>query len=97
MTKLESLEERRNLISLKFAKSCLKNENFSKLFPLRKIGHAMNVRNPDKYAVTKANTERYKRSTIPFLQRFLNVENHNRKMELNKLKLAGNSKRKYYL
>ena len=97
MTKLESLEERRKLISLKFAKSCLKNENFSKLFPLRKIKHAMNVRKPDKYVVANANTERYKRSTIPYLQRLLNVENQNRKTELNKLQLVGDSKRKYYL
>ena len=97
MTKLESLEERRKLISLKFAKSCLKNENFSKLFPLRKIKHAMNVRKPGKYVVANANTERYKRSTIPYLQRLLNVENQNRKTELNKLLLVGESKRKYYL
>ena len=31
LTNLESLEERRGFLSLKFAKNCLKNENFSKL------------------------------------------------------------------
>ena len=95
MTKLERLEERRGLISLKFAKNCLKNENFSKLFPLKKMKHEMNVRNPDKYVVKKANTERYKRSTVPFLQRQLNADNNNRKAELKKLQSIGDSKRKY--
>ena len=57
----------------------------------------MNVRKPGKYVVANANTERYKRSTIPYLQRLLNVENQNRKTELNKLQLVGDSKRKYYL
>ena len=96
LSKMESLEERRGLISLKFAKNCLKNENFSKLFPLKKINHAMNVRNPDKYVVKRANTERFKRSTIPYLQRQLNLENRERKMELKKLQLLGDSKLKFY-
>ena len=42
LAKMESLEERRGLISLKFAKNCLKNENFSKLFPLKRKNHGMN-------------------------------------------------------
>ena len=96
LAKLESLEERRGLISLKFAKNCLKNENFSKLFPLKRKNHAMNVRNPDKYVVKSANTERYKNSTIPFLQRQLNLENIKRKVELKKVQLVNDSKRKYY-
>ena len=91
LTKLESLEERRASISLKFAKNCLKNVNFSKLFPLKKISHAMNVRNPDKYVVKSANTERFKRSTIPFLQRQLNLENKKRKLEFKKLQSLGDS------
>ena len=95
LTKLESLDERRGLLSLKFAKNCLKNSNFSKLFPLKKMNHAMKVRNPDKYVVTNANTERLKRSTIPFLQRQLNVENNSRKYELRRLQSFGDSKRKY--
>ena len=95
LTKLESLDERRGFISLKFAKNCLKNENFSKLFPLKRKKHAMNVRNPDKFIVKNANTERYKRSTIPFLQRQLNVDDYKRKVELKKLQSIGDSKRKY--
>ena len=57
----------------------------------------MNMRNPDKYVVKKANTERYKRSTVLFLQRQLNAaDNKNRKAELKKLQSIGYSKRKYY-
>ena len=56
----------------------------------------MNVRNPDKYVVKSANTERYKNSTIPFLQRQLNLENIKRKVELKKVQLVNDSKRKYY-
>ena len=94
LTKMDSLEERRGLIGLKFAKNCLKNQNFSKLFPLKKTNHAMNVRNPDRYLVKSAKTERYKKSTIPFLQRLLNDENNKRKIELKKMQVLGDSKRK---
>ena len=89
------LEERRGFLSLKFAKNCLKNENFSKLFPLKKTKHAMNVRNPDKFIVKIANTERYKRSAIPFLQKLLNNENSQRKIEIKKFLSKGDSKRQY--
>ena len=95
LTSLESLEERRGFLSLRFAKNCLKNENFSKLFPLKKTKHAMNVRNPDKFIVKIANTERYKRSAIPFLQRLLNNENSQKKIEMEKFISKGDLKRKY--
>ena len=32
----------------------------------------MKKRNHEKYVVTNANTERYKKSAVPFLQRLLN-------------------------
>ena len=78
---LLSLEERREVIGLRFVKNSLKNANFSKLFPLKEFKHVMDVRNPLKYHVIKANTERYRRSTIPFLQRQLNREYLKRKSE----------------
>ena len=65
--------------------STLKNVNFSKLFPLKRINHVMNVRNPLKYQINKANTERYRRSTIPYLQGLLNKEYLKRRAELNDL------------
>ena len=75
LTNLQSLDKRRKMISLRFVKNSLKNANFSKLFPLKKVGHVMSVRNPLKYYINKANTERYKKSTITYLQRLLNKEN----------------------
>ena len=41
-------------IGIKFANNCLKNGNFSKLFPLSNQVHGMNVRNPLKYQINKA-------------------------------------------
>ena len=38
----------------------------------------MKVRNPQKYQINKANTERYKCSSIPFMQRLLNDEDRKR-------------------
>ena len=72
--KLDSLKERRKKMALSFAKKSLKLDNFSKFFPLNKPMHLMTKRNPDKYAVNSANTERYRRSTVPFLQRLLNED-----------------------
>ena len=38
---LQSSEEKRELMSLKFAKNCLKNHNLSKLFPKNEMKHVM--------------------------------------------------------
>ena len=85
LTNLQSLDERRDVIGMKFAKNCLKNGNFSKLFPLNSQGHAMQVRNPLKYQINKANTERYKNSSIPYMQRLLNYDHQKRKREMSDL------------
>ena len=84
-TNMESLHERRETIALRFATKCLKSENFSKLFPLNNQKHEMTVRNPLKYKVKKANTERFKVSTIPYMQRVLNDNHKKRKWEMEKL------------
>ena len=85
ITGLQSLDKRREMIGLRFVKNSLKNANFSKLFPLKKIKHVMSVRNPLKYQMNKANTERYKKLTIPYLQGFLNKDYVIRKAEFNDL------------
>ena len=59
----------------KVCKDSLKNANFSKLFPLKKANHVI-VRTPFKYHVNKANTERYRRSTVPYLQRIFGLWFH---------------------
>ena len=83
LTGLQSLDKRREMIGLRFAKNSLKDVNFSKLFPLKKTNHVMNVRKPLKYQLNKANTERYKKSTIPYLQGLLNKEVLKRRAEFN--------------
>ena len=87
LTNLQSLDERRDAISVKFAKNCLNNRNFSKLFPLKNQNHVMKVRHPLKYQVNKANTERYKCSSIPYMQRLLNDVSRKRKKEIDDLNI----------
>ena len=71
--RLDSLKERREKGCLKFAKQCLKNEKLKSLFPNRKVkNHVMEKRNGQKFVVTKALTERCRRSSIPSMQRLLN-------------------------
>ena len=81
---LESLDERRDALSMRFARNCLNNENFSKLFPLINQRHGMKVRNPLKYRITEANTERYRTSSIPYVQKMLNNYHQKRKLVVNK-------------
>ena len=85
LTNLESLDDRREALSMRFARNCLKNENFSKLFPLNNQRHGMKVRNPLKYHIKMANTERYKTSSIPYMQKLLNDDNKKRKREISDL------------
>ena len=71
---LDSLYERREKLCLSFAKRCLKMENLKKLFPKRKVKHDMKTRKSEKYFVKNINTERYRISSIPAMQRMLNKE-----------------------
>ena len=64
---LAKLSDRREKLSLKFAKKCLTNDLTSDLFPLN------NVRNREKFKVLHANTDRLKDSAVPYLQRLLNA------------------------
>ena len=72
-------------MALKFAKNSLNNPQFSKLFPLRRVKHEMVARNSEKYKVNSSNTLRYKESAVPFLQRLLNKDNHERKRILKRM------------
>ena len=72
--KIDSLKERRGKMALKFAKKSLKDEKFSTLFQENKNNFEMKTRNSNKYFVNHANTERYRKSAVPFLQRLLNED-----------------------
>ena len=69
---LETLEQRRENLCLKFAKKCLKNSHASDMFELKDDKHMMELRKNEKYKVNHANTERYKQSAVPYMQRLLN-------------------------
>ena len=68
---IETLKQRRTRLSHNFAKKCIKSNLSSDLFPLNI--KAVNTRPHEKYHVTPARTERLAKSTIPYLQRLLNV------------------------
>ena len=56
-----SLEKRRESLSLRFAKKCLRNEKIKDLFPMKKFKHKMKKRNIRKYETKQINTKRFKR------------------------------------
>ena len=70
--KMEKLQERRERLSLSFAKKCLKHEKFSNMFPKNLNDSKIKIRSREKYYVNHAKTERFRNSSIPFLQRKLN-------------------------
>ena len=45
------------------------------MFPVKKQLHNMKIRNPQKYVVNSAITERYRKSSITAMQRLLNDSN----------------------
>ena len=69
---LETLCERRTQLSLNFAKKCLKDDRNADLFPLNV--KTVNTRPHETYYVTPARTDRLARSTVPYIQRLLNVQ-----------------------
>ena len=71
---MESLQERREALTLKFAKSGIKYNKLNDLLPQNDKTHVMNTRNNEQYKVQFANTERLKTSCIPAIQRKLNDE-----------------------
>ena len=88
--KLDSLKERRIKMALNFAKRSLKLEHFSKLFPLNESDHLMRKRNPERFVVNASNTERHRRSALPFLQRLLNEDYSKQRKDLSKLLQVNN-------
>ena len=75
---LQTLDDRRKNLCLKFAKKCLIVDKFKKMFPLNEKSHKMSKRNFEKYKVSKSLTERHKSSAIPYMQRLLNESERSR-------------------
>ena len=75
---MDTLEDRREYLSLKFAKKCLENEKMKHIFPLNEKIHQMNMRKVEKYRVQYSNTERlgnyiYAKTTEPTMKK-VNLE-----------------------
>ena len=62
---MKSLKDRRDELSLKFAKGCLKIEKFKQYFPLNNKLHVMPTRYCEKYVLTKESSERYANLLCP--------------------------------
>ena len=69
---LETLEERRNTLCLKFAQKCLTNEKNQQMFPLSKKIHSMETRKPEEFEVQYAKTDRLKNCAKIYMQNLLN-------------------------
>merc|ERR1711911_300781 len=80
------LSERREVICLKFAKNCLRLDNFRRLFPMHISKHNMKTRHEEKYNVSKINGKRYGSSAIPNMLRLLNKECKEKKEIMKNLK-----------
>ena len=71
---LKDLGSRRKTLMLKFAKDGIKSGKLTAYFKPRQTDHDMELRQPDTYRTTKVNTERFKNSSIPYMQRLLNLD-----------------------
>ena len=70
LTGLETLKSRRKKLCLNFAKKCVKSELTNDMFPLN--SNPVNTRNPEKFHVPFARTDRLAKSAIPYMSRLLN-------------------------
>ena len=71
---LKDLGSRRKTLMLKFAKDGIKSGKLVDYFKPRQTDHHMELRQPDPYRTTKVHTERFKNSSIPYMQRLLNLD-----------------------
>ena len=81
MLNLDTLDERRRKMCLKFAQNCLKNEKVKSMFPPKISKHKMQLRKTNKFEINKQRTKRYQQSAIPYMQELLNnYQNKRRKL-----------------
>ena len=69
---IDNLKDRREILCLKFAKKCLKNEKMKNLFNENPKTHPMKTRFEEEFEIQHANTERMMKSPIIYMQRLLN-------------------------
>ena len=71
---LQSLEQRRKELCLKFAKDSIKNGILNDILTEKKRKHEMVMRNPETFEVLMSNTDRMRMSSIVYMQNLLNEE-----------------------
>ena len=76
---LQSLEDRREMLCLKFAQKCVKNERLMHMFPLNEKEHEMKTRKKEKFKVQFAHTSRLKKSPLIYMQKLLNEDESRKK------------------
>ena len=78
--KLDSLEDRRKNLSLKFASKCIENNKTKNMFPLKTKRLTNITRHTEKFTTTRARTKRLQVSAIPYMEKLLNhKEEENKK------------------
>ena len=70
--KLENLNDRRTMLATRFADKCSKNDQFSNLFPINP--NPQHSRKKETYKVKFARTQKLYKSSIPAMQRLLNIK-----------------------
>ena len=72
---IDSLKARREKLCLSFAKKCVQHQKLKHWFPLKNESHRnIKTRKSEKFKISKALTNRYKNSSIPYMRRLLNDE-----------------------
>ena len=88
---IDSLQDRRESLCLKFAKKCLQVNKLRKMFPKKLTMHDMSKRSFEYFRVNKTLTNRYLNSAIPQMQRMLNKDKKKEIETLNQLKMPVNN------
>ena len=75
---IETLTERRDILSKRFADKCTKNPKTKDMFIHKTKEHRMKLRKENKYKVQKIYTFRMQKSAIPQMTKHLNIKNKQR-------------------
>ena len=80
------LKKEEKFFAYHLQKKCIKNDKVKSLFPRNSSKHKMKKRNKRKiFKPVKANTERYKKSSIPYMVNLLNEEYGKKNIHLENL------------
>ena len=88
---IETLDKRSDHLCLRFAKKCLKSEKLRNLFERNNPTYKMKKRNePKSFKCKKIRTERYKKSSIPFMTNLMNKESEDKSLQIKESKEIDN-------